>query len=145
MYALDTNILVYAHNIGAARHEAAKAFVQDVMNRRDDEGMLSVCIPAQVFLEFLNVITWTRLEAPLSLTDALQIVQDYIDTGVTILHQKQTHLFTLLELLVTVKSRKKLFDVALAATLKEHGIEGLYTVNTTDFAEFAFLEVKNPL
>lgn len=145
MYALDTNILVYAHNIGAARHEAAKAFVQDVMNRRDDEGMLSVCIPAQVLLEFLNVITWTRLEAPLSLTDALQIVRDYVESGVTILHQNQTQFYTLLELLETVKSRKKIFDVALAATLKEQGIDGLYTVNTADFAEFAFLDVKNPL
>lgn len=115
------------------------------MNRRDAEGMLSVCIPAQVLLEFLNVITWTRLEAPLSLSDALQTVQDYLETGVTILYQNQTHLFTLLELLETVKSRKKIFDVALVATLKEHGIEGIYTVNTTDFAEFAFLDVKNPL
>ena len=145
MYALDTNILVYAHNIGAAKHENAKAFVQDVMNRRDNEGMLSVCIPAQVLLEFLNVITWTRLKAPLSLSDALQIVRDYVESGVTILHQGQSHLFTLLELLETVKSRKKIFDVALAATLKEHGIEGLYTVNTADFAGFAFLDVKNPL
>ncbi len=38
MYALDTNILVYAHNLGAAKHDEAKTFVQDVMNRRADEG-----------------------------------------------------------------------------------------------------------
>lgn len=145
MYALDTNILVYAHNIGVAKHEQAKTFVQDVMNRRDNEGHLSVCIPAQVLLEFLNVITWNRLETPLPLNEALQIVQDYLGTGATILHPKETHIFTVLELLQSVKSRKRIFDVALAATLKDHGISGLYTVNTDDFKDFAFLEVKNPL
>jgi len=31
------------------------------------------------------------------------------------------------------------------ATLKDHGISGLYTVNTGDFAQFSFLDVKNPL
>lgn len=145
MYALDTNILVYAHNIGSPKHEKAKMFVQDVMNHRDDQGNLSVCIPAQVLLEFLNVITWSRLEVPLPLSDAQVIVQDYLNSGVTILHPKETHLSTLLNLLQNVQSRKKIFDVALVATLKDHNIAGICTVNTNDFKEFTFLDVKNPL
>jgi len=43
-----------------------------------------------------------------------------------------------LELLSSVKTRKKIFDVALAATLKDHNIKGLYTVNVDDFKEFDF-------
>ncbi|MEW6609432.1 MAG: hypothetical protein AB1414_18640 [bacterium] len=31
------------------------------------------------------------------------------------------------------------------ATLKDHGIEGLYTVNTADFEGFDWLTVINPL
>ncbi len=72
MYALDTNLLVYAHNTTSPFHVQAKAFIEQVMNTRDTEGHLSICLPAQILMEFLNVITWHRLEAPLPLTDALQ-------------------------------------------------------------------------
>jgi uncharacterized protein len=145
MYALDTNLLVYAHNTASPFHARAKSFVNEVMNKRDDEGILSVCIPAQVLTEFLNVITWNRLETPLSLADAQQVVRAYLDTKVLILHQKPTQLDTLLDLLQSVRSRKKIFDVALVATLRDHGISNLYTVNVDDFKEFSFLNIENPL
>lgn len=145
MVALDTNLLVYAHNTGSSLHALAKAFMEKVMNERDAEGQLSICIPAQVLMEFLNVITWRNLEAPLPLADAIQIVQDYLDSGITILYPKSTQLNTLLDLLKSVKTRKKIFDVALVATLKDHGISGLYTVNIKDFEEFTFLDAQNPL
>jgi len=35
--------------------------------------------------------------------------------------------------------------VAIAATLKVNGVEGLYTVNVDDFKDFPFLHVENPL
>ena len=145
MYALDTNLLVYAHNTASSFHTQAKVFVEHMMNTRDAEGSLTICLPAQILMEFLNAITWHRLEAPLSLPDAMQIVQNYLDTGVTIVDQQPTQLETLLDLLKSVTTRKKVFDVALAATLKDNGITGFYTVNTKDFEEFTFLDVKNPL
>ncbi|MEZ4732428.1 MAG: PIN domain-containing protein [Caldilineaceae bacterium] len=145
MYALDTNLLVYAHNTASPFHPQAKAFIEKVMNERDAEGKLSVCIPGQVLMEFLNVITRQQLGSPLSLQDATQLVQAYLDTGVVILYSKSTQLATLLDLLKSVTTRQKIFDVALVATLKDHGIAGLYTVNTGDFDQFTFLDVKNPL
>lgn len=145
MYALDTNLLVYAHNIKSPYHASAKVFVEQVMNVRNPDGQLSVCFPAQILMEFLNVITWHRLEAPLPLPDAIQVVHDYLDTGVTILYPQPTQLATLLNLLKSVTTRKKIFDVALVATLKDCGIAGLYTVNTKDFDEFTFIDTKNPL
>jgi len=145
MYAIDTNILVYAHNTGAAHHKRAKAFVEEVMSITDDDGKYQVCIPAQVLIEFLNVITWSRLESPLPLAVATEIVKDYFHSGVDIIHPSPNQLNTLFDLLASVKSRKKVFDVALVATLKDNGIQGVYTVNTADFAEFTFLDVQNPL
>lgn len=145
MFALDTNLLVYAHNVDAPFHKAAKAFVEKFLNERDSAGNLTICIPAQVLVEFLNVITWAKLESPLPLPAALRVVQQYMDTGVTIVHQLPSQLDTLLELLATVKTRKKIFDVALAATLRDNGVVGLYTLNTKDFIEFTFLDVVNPL
>jgi uncharacterized protein len=106
MYALDTNILVYAHNVKSPYHASAKRFVEQVMNARNADGQLSVYFPAQILMEFLNVITWQRLEAPLPLPDAIQVVQDYRTTGITILYPQQTQLETLVDLLKTVTTRK---------------------------------------
>lgn len=57
MYALDANLLIYAHNTASPFHPQAKALIEKVMNERDAEGKLSICIPGQVLMEFLNVIT----------------------------------------------------------------------------------------
>lgn len=145
MYAVDTNLLVYAHNADSKFHEPAKEFIESILNTRDDAGNFQVCIPAQVLVEFINVITWSRLESPLSLPNALHLVKQYRDTGVTILHPKASQLDTLLTLFESVTTRKKVFDIALVATLKDNGIRGIYTVNTKDFVEFGFLDVVNPL
>lgn len=145
MYALDTNLLVYAHNTASPFHPRAKTFIEKVMNEQNAEGTLSICIPGQVLLEFLNVITRHQLESPLPLHDATRLVQAYMDSGAAILYPKSTQLSTLLDLLKSVTTRQKIFDVALVATLKDHGISGLYTVNTSDFEQFKFLDVKNPL
>lgn len=144
MFAIDTNILVYAHNKDSEFNEKATAFLNNVMNDRDEQGNLSVCIPAQVLMEFINVITRQTLKSPLPLNEAVNIVQDYLDFDIQIINQLETQIQTLLELLSSISSRKKVFDVVLAATLKDHDIEGRYTLNVSDFKDFGFLKVVNP-
>lgn len=145
MFAIDTNLLVYAHNEDSEFNEKATAFLEKVMNERDEEGNLSVCIPSQVLTEFVNVITRQSLGKPLSLSEAIDAVNDYLKAGIKIIHQRETQIQTVLELLGSLTTRKKVFDVALSATLKDNGISGLYTVNVNDFDKFDFLEVINPL
>lgn len=74
MVAIDTNLFIYAHNASAAFHEQAVVFIEKVMNEQDELGNLLVCVPAQVFIEFIHVITWQRLEKPLTLKQAVQVV-----------------------------------------------------------------------
>ncbi len=144
-FAIDTNLLVYAHNRDSPLYESAKTFMETVMNQRDENGNLGVCIPAQVLIEFISVVTSNRLNTPLSLPQATAIVQDYLDIGVIILTQKDSYLENAIELLAQVTSRKRIFDVAIAAILKDNQISGIYTVNVEDFKRFTFLEVINPL
>ena len=115
------------------------------MNERDRRGNLTICIPAQALVEFLNVITWAKLESPLALPEALSLVRQYINTGVQIIQPQTSQLQTVLKLLENSTTRKKIFDTALAATLKDNGVQGLYTVNVKDFEDFLFLDVINPL
>ena len=144
-FAIDTNLLVYAHNRNSPFHESAKNFIETVMNERDENGNLSVCIPAQVFIEFISVVTSNKLKTPLSISQATAIVQDYLDAGITILTQKDSYLDNAIELLEQVTSRKRVFDVAIAAILKDNQVSGIYTVNVEDFEGFTFLEAINPL
>ena len=145
MYALDTNILVYAHNIDSGFNEKACSFLEEQMNNRDYYGQLPICIPSQVFMEFINVITRQNVKNSLSLKEAISIVKDYIDSGIRIINPKESQVSTLLSLLEKVTTRKKVFDVSLVATLKDNNIKGIYTVNVKDFIEFDFLKVENPL
>lgn len=115
------------------------------MNQRDKDGNLSVCIPSQVLTEFINVITKQNIVHPIKLEYAISIVQDYLKTGVLILYQKKSQIATLINLLEQTTTRKKVFDIALAATLKDNNINGIYTANTKDFEEYEFLIVENPI
>lgn len=145
MYALDTNLLVYAHNTDSPKHTSARQFLEMKLNQRDNTGNLTICIPSQALLEFINTITWSRLEAPLSLSNAVKIVEYYVDSGVPIIYPKPSQIDTVLALLQSASSRKNVFDTGLAATLKDNKIAGLYTVNTKDFKSFEFIDVINPL
>lgn len=145
MYAIDTNILIYAHNTDSMFNKTTGEFLERVINERDETGELQVCIPSQVVTEFINVITRQSATQSIDLKTAISIVQDYLDAGVPIIHQKNSQISTLLDLLSKTTTRKKVFDVALAATLRDNAIHGLYTVNTKDFKDFDFLDVKNPI
>ena len=145
MFAIDTNLLVYAHNTDSKFHKQSAAFVTQVINERDQKGQYKICLPTQVLSEFVHVITWQRVEKPLSITEAVRVVRDYRDRGIPIIHQRETQIQTFLELLESSTTRKKVFDIVLAATLKDNGISGLYTVNVDDFKTFDFLEAINPL
>jgi hypothetical protein len=145
MFAIDTNIFIYAHNVGSAFHAKVAAFVKKIVVERDESGQHVVGVPAQVYAEFINVITRQTIEKPLSLADAIVAIEKYLKSGVPIIHTLPTQLHTFLELAKSTTTRKKTFDLFLAATLKDNDVEGLYTVNTDDFKDFSFLKLVNPL
>jgi len=137
MFSIDTNLLIYAHNKDSQYNEKATAFLEKILNEQDEDGNLFVCLTAQVLMEFVNVITRQNVDRPLSLSEAIQVIYDYLETGIKIINQRETQIQTFLDLINSVTTRKKVFDVALVATLKDHGISGLYTANVADFKESA--------
>ncbi len=146
MFALDTNILVYAHNLASPFHQKAKMFVEQIIGEEDEFGNPVICIPLQVCAEFINVCTRQTIGKPLTISEAIKEIHRYDEyLNIQILYPRSTQLKTFLNLLESTTTRKKTFDVYLVATLKDHEIEGLYTVNVEDFEEFTFLKVKNPL
>jgi hypothetical protein len=147
IFALDTNILVYAHNFDSPYYQQAEEFMERVVKESGDlNGYRVVGIPLQVCAEFINVITRQAIGQPVSLAEAVEIIREYTEIlEIPVIYPQPTQLQTFLTLLETTTTRKKVFDVALAATLKDNNIVGLYTVNVDDFKGFPFLQVENPL
>jgi hypothetical protein len=103
-------------------------------------------IPLQVWAEFVNVCTRQNIGKLLSIPEAIKVVRKYTELlRIPVIYPKPTQLQTFLGLLETTTTRKKVFDVALAATLKDNHVEGLYTVKVDDFKDFPFLNIENPL
>ena len=147
MFALDANILVYTHNLKSSLYPKAKEFVERVVAETDAQGDPAIGIPLQAYSEFINVITRFSLEKPLSVLDATKVVRRYVEhLEIPVITPKSTQLQTFLTLLSASAStsRKRIFDIFLAATLKNNEIEGLYTANIDDFKDFTFLKVVNP-
>jgi predicted nucleic acid-binding protein len=143
MFALDTNILVYAHNLASPFHQKAKRFVEQIISEEDEAGNPVICIPLQICAEFINVCTRQTIGKPLSIPDAVKVIQQYSTfLEISILYPKPTQLNIFLTLLQSTTTRKKTFDVYLAATLKDHNVESLYTANVDDFKKYDFLKVK---
>lgn len=73
------------------------------------------------------------------------MVEKYLKAGTSTIQAQSTQKHTFLDLAKSMTTRKKTFTLFLAATLKDNGIDRLYTVNVDDFKDFAFLQVANPL
>lgn len=146
MFAIDTNIGVYGHNIDSPNYQKAKNFLEQVVANVNGTEKTAIGIPFQVWAEFVNVCTRQNLGKPLSIPEAIKVVRKHTELlRIPVIYPKPTQLKTFLSLLETTTTRKKVFDVALAATLKDNGVEGLYTVNVDDFKDFPFLQIENPL
>lgn len=127
-------------------HKKAKLFVEQIIAEEDQDGNPIIAIPLQVCAEFINVCTRAIVGKPLSITDAVKAIQKYSDfLKIPIIYPHSTQLRSFLALLKSTTSPKRVFDIFLAAALRDNDIEGLYTANVTDFKDFDFLKVENPL
>ncbi len=99
MFALDTNLLVYAHNSGSTFHAKAAAFIKKIVMERDESGLHVIGITAQAYAEFINVITRHTIEKPLALTEAVAVIEKYFQAGVPVIHAQATQLFNFLKVI----------------------------------------------
>jgi uncharacterized protein len=68
----DVNVLVYAHDRAAPRHDAYRAWLQDTLEREAALGLSDLVLSG-----FLRIVTHPRiLERPLSAAAALDIAQE---------------------------------------------------------------------
>lgn len=142
MYLLDSNILIYAHNLASPFHKTARLILGEVL-----AGKIEGCVSFQNLYEFYSIITDSkRVEKPLSAKDARKILLLYSNAdNIPKIYSKSTNLAVTLELLKSVEVKKQqIFDLILVATIIENEVKGVYTADETFFKKFEFLEVINP-
>ena len=141
MIVPDLNLLVYAHNDGAPRHDEARRWWEGLVN-----GAERVGVPWAVSLGFMRLTTNRRmLERPMPPERAADYVREWFRyPHIAPLRPGPEHLTLLREQLVHAGAGGNLVtDAHIAALAIEYGAE--VHSNDADFARFPGLRWRNPL
>lgn len=141
MKILDLNLLIYAVNRDAQRHERARAWLEEALS-----GEEPVAFSWSVILGFLRITTNPRIfPKPLETEQAVAIVDTWLAMPCsTPVVPGEAHWMILTELLEdTGTAGNRTTDAHLAALAIEHGAELIST--DTDFARFKHLRWTDPL
>lgn len=140
--AVDTNILVYAHNRASEWHAAARSALEELAQSPARWAIAWPCIH-----EFLAVVTNPRLFLrPESLEAALKQIEAWLESpGLQLISEMQGHWTELSRLLRGGKLMGgAVHDARIAAICREHGVTELWTADR-DFSRVTGLRVRNPL
>ena len=137
----DVNLLLYAVDESAVRHEPARAWVEERLS-----GTETFAFAWVVLLAFIRLTTSSRVfDSPLTTQEALDLVESWLAQPCsTVVHPTTRHVSVLRELLEPLGSAGNLTtDAHLAALAIEHGAELCSTDG--DFSRFPGLRWANPL
>lgn len=143
MFVVDTNLLLYAVNPDAADHRPAHELIEGY--RRGERTWF---LTWGIVYEFLRVSTHPRIfPEPLTLPQARAFVAALLAAPrCGLLVETERHA----EVLGEVASRHRrlagnpVHDLHIATLMLEHGVPEIRTADT-DFHQFRFLRVVNPL
>lgn len=131
---VDTNVLVYAHDLEAgAKHEAARALTERLWEERS--GIVST----QVLQELYVNVRW-KVKRPLSASEARQVVSDYlrwdliVNTGDSILAAID----------LEVRFQLSFWDALIVHAAQASGAETLYSEDLADGQQYGSIKVVNP-
>ena len=141
MILLDTNILVHATGAQSRQHANAKELRDQAAG-----GQFEACITAQVLTEFYAVVTDPRRFQPaLTPSQAQRELRTYLSSTLKLILPKETTVTRMLNLLGSRSVKAgRIFDIFLAATMLDNGVQRIYTKNLSDFQGIAGIEAINP-
>jgi toxin-antitoxin system PIN domain toxin len=143
MFVIDTNLLLYAVNPDSPDHERARTLLEEW--RR---GPRSWFLTWGIVYEFLRVSTHPKVFTdPLALSTAWTWIGILLgDPRSGVLTETERHPEIVTELVAQYPRLRgnPVHDFHTAALMREHGVGEIRTADT-DFHQFGFLEVVNPL
>jgi toxin-antitoxin system PIN domain toxin len=138
---LDANILIYARHAGAPQHEAARSWLEEVLN-----GDTRVGMPWQTLTAFTRIATnATLFTHPLPAAEAWSQVEEWLAAPVAWIPTPSDRYANVLGRLIRRHevTGPLVSDAALAAIAIDHGVPVVST--DTDFARFDEVVWIDPL
>ena len=135
----DTTILVYAHDITeTTKRNICKPLIEGVF-KGESLGVVS----NQVLAELFSVLT-TKMKVPLPKEVAEKIVLDFIESSSwnKINYDPDT---VKIAMFTSKIHNTSFWDSLICETMKENGIDKIYTENEKDFKKIPGIKVINPL
>lgn len=133
---IDSNILIYAINVGSSKHKSAQKFLKET------EGNFEVA--DQNIFETLMIITHPKFPKPMEPKVAVNTISKLVESFQIIIPNRRTHLLAF-QLIDKFEIRGiRVFDAYLAATAFSNDINQIATDNVKDFKIFSSIAVFNP-
>jgi len=143
MFVVDTNLLLYAANPDAADHARARALLDECR-----AGSRSWFLTWGIIYEFLRVSTHGRVfPQPLTLGQAATWVSLLLASpraGILVPSDRHAAVLAALANEFPRLRGNIIHDLSTVALMREHGVTEIRTADT-DFHQFGFLNVVNPL
>jgi uncharacterized protein len=143
VFVVDTNLLVYAAIRESPQHPRAQRLVQEWGDTSE-----AWSVTWSIIYEFLSVSTRHSIyPRPLSFSDSWRFIQTLrMSPSFEILPETERHPELIDELVREYPhmAGTRFHDLHIAAIMREHGITDIRTADT-DFHQFKFLRVTNPL
>jgi toxin-antitoxin system PIN domain toxin len=139
--ALDVNTLLYASDEQSPFHERARVFLADRASGHD-----LLCIAWPTVLGYLRIATHSGVFAhPLTPAEAMRNVDALVGLPhVRLLAEEEGFWEVYQDVVRGLPARgNQVPDAHLAALLRQHGVQTLYT-SDADFRRFDFLRIVNP-
>lgn len=137
----DANVLLYAIDERAPRHEAARNWLGDALSGTETVGFAWVVLLAVVRISTRAAV----FERPLAAAEALDLVDGWLaQPSTTVVHPTDRHADVLRELLVPLGTAGNITtDAHLAALAIEHGAD--LCSSDADFSRFSGVRWVDPL
>jgi len=141
MFAIDTNVLLFASDTASPLHGAASAFLARCAGGRE-----TLCLTWPTVMGYLRIATHPSVfTTPLTPADATANIEALMALShVRVLGEEDGFWVAYRETTSALPVRGNLVpDAHVAAILRQHGVRVLYT-HDRDFRRFDFLDARDP-
>lgn len=136
---IDTNILFYANNSESEFGMQSILRMNELLSNSNQ-----LLISSQVIREFSNVGIREARRSGLAMPDAVTTILNNIaifEENFEILFDNQVVMTTWKQLIRSLRTQKDIFDYNIVATMKVNNVSHILTHNTSDFTQFADIQV----
>lgn len=132
-FFVDTNLLVYAHDLSAgAKHERARTLVEELW--RDRSGVLSTQVLQELY------VTLRKARNPLAAAEARQVLTDYLRWEVVVNNGDSVLEAVDLE----ARYRLSFWDALIVQAASTSGAQILYSEDLSHGQAYGTVRVVNP-